>query len=417
MRPSHALLLLLCTAALADDTTYEFGGHTKLRLVGQTFPDNSLFRDLAGSSVLDGEGDLRLNFTAANSGWKIAADYQLFALRGDGIELNQQLGDLGGLVPDRFPDDQRRAVDLTRVLHEGSNNVIAQRLDRLWLGYTSEKTVLRLGRQALSWGNGLFYSPMDLINPFDPATIDTEFKTGDDMLYLQYLRDSGDDVQAAAVFRRDPLSGDVESGQATTALKYHGFIGEHEFDVLVARSYDDWVFGIGGVRSVGGAVLRGDVVVTDTDSDTFVQAVANISYSWIWGGKNVSGALEYYFSEFGQRGGRYDPVSLAANPELLLRLARGELFTLGRNYLAGSVMIELSPLWTVTPTVLANVDDPSALLQLVTQYSLSDNMTFLGSLNVPLGSSGTEFGGIDAGIADRYLATDVGIFAQLAWYF
>ena len=39
----------------------------------------------------------------------------------------------------------------------------------------------------------------------------------------------------------------------------------------------------------------------------------------------------------------------------------------------------MTPLWTVTPTVLMNVADPSALLQLVTNYSLSDNMTLIGS--------------------------------------
>ena len=417
MRLRHALLFLLASAALADDIATESGGHTKLRLVGQTFPEDSVFRDLTGAGALDAEGDLRLNFSARLSGWTFNSDYQLFALRGDGVELGQQLGDFAGLVSGRFPDDQRRLFDMTKVLHDGNRSVVAHRLDRLWLGYTSEKAVLRLGRQALSWGNGLYYAPMDLINPFDPAAIDTEFKTGDDMIYVQYLRDSGDDLQGAAVLRRDPLSGDVESEQATVALKYHGFIGEHEYDLLVAQSYDDWVLGVGGVRSVGGAVVRGDIVVTDTDSDTYVQAVTNLSYSWIWGGKNVSGAVEYYFSEFGLRSGRYDLTSLATNPDLLNRLARGELFTLGRNYLAGSLMIELSPLWTITPTLFGNLDDPSALLQLVTQYSLSDNMTFLGSLNVPLGPNGSEFGGIEAGFADRYLATDAGLFAQLAWYF
>ena len=91
-------------------------------------------------------------------------------------------------------------------------------------------------------------------------------------------------------------------------------------------------------------------------------------------------------------------AALARVPEdasLLERLARRELYALGRNYLAGSLMIEMSPLWLLTPTLLANVDDPSALLQLVTQYSLSDNMTFLGSINVPIGYDGSEFGGID----------------------
>jgi hypothetical protein len=64
-----------------------------------------------------------------------------------------------------------------------------------------------------------------------------------------------------------------------------------------------------------------------------------------------------------------------------------------------------------------NVEDPSALFQLVTTYSLSENMTFLGSINVPTGPSGTEFGGIESGLTGRYLSRGAGLFAQFAWYF
>ena len=140
-------------------------------------------------------------------------------------------------------------------------------------------------------------------------------------------------------------------------------------------------------------------------------------YSWIWGGKNMSGALEYYYNGFGQTGGRYDPVSMAGNPDLFARLSRGELYTAGRHYLAANVTVEMTPLWTVTPTLLVNAADPSALFQLVTNYSVSDNMTFLASINVPLGPSGSEFGGIETGVPNRYLSTDAGLFAQIAWYF
>ena len=93
-----------------------------------------------------------------------------------------------------------------------------------------------------------------------PATIDTEYKAGDDMLYVQYLRDSGDDVQAAAVIRRNLISGDVESDVATYAMKYHGFSGEYEYDVLDRRILCDTVFGLGFGRSIGGAHWGCDLV-------------------------------------------------------------------------------------------------------------------------------------------------------------
>jgi hypothetical protein len=367
-------LVLFSVAALADDNAYEFGGHTKFRLLGQSYPDDSLFRDLVGSTSLDAACELRLDFSTKKDQWSVFADYQLLALHSE-------------FLPAGLPSDERRFFDFTKIINESDDTAIAHRLDRFWVGYTGDKTVIRFGRQALSWGNGLFFSPMDLVNPFDPTTIDTEYKTGDDMLYMQYLRNSGDDWQAAIVARRDPLGGDVESDQSTVALKYHGFAGEHEYDVLVAESYGDTVIGFGGARSVGGAIWRGDVVVTDSSAETVVEVVTNLSYSWVWRERNVSGGFEYY----------YDGVD--------------------DSYLAASLMLEMSPLWMLTPTLISNASDQSALLQLVTQYSLSDNMTFLGSVNVPVGANGTEFGGPESGLPNRYLSFDFAVFAQLAWYF
>ena len=404
MRPSVLLVaVLLAASAGADEIRYEPGGHAKLRAVGQSFPADSLYRDAVGSNAMDVTGELRVKLNARSGRWTFDTAWQLIGLSADTLPLT-------GL-----PDDDRRLFDLTDVITESRNDALLHRLDRLWVGYASETTVLRFGRQALSWGNGLFYAPMDLVNPFDPAAIDTEYKSGDDMMYLQYLRDDGDDVQAAWVLRRDPLSGNVATDQATIAAKYHGFAGQGEYDLLVAQSYGDATLGIGASRGVGGAVWSADLVVTDTDRDTVAQFVTNVAYSWTWGDRNMSGMLEYYFNGFGEQ--RYDPLSLAGNPDLLRRIARGELFGLGRHYLAGSVMIEMSPLWTLTPVLLANLRDPSALVQLTTNFSLGDNLTLLGSLGVPIGANGTEFGGIESPVPGRYLSSDGGVFLQLAGYF
>ena len=405
-RSAIFIFLLLISVAAAADVRTEFGGHTKLRLVGQSFPDDSLFRDLVGANALDVTADLRLNLAFKSGHWTFDSAYQLVGLQGDTIRAG------GGL-----PNDDRRLFNLTDVLTEGGDSALLHRLDRLWVGYASEKTVVRFGRQALSWGNGLVYAPMDLVNPFNPAAIDTEYKAGDDMLYLQYLQDNGNDVQAAYVARRNPMTGDAEGDQATAAVKYHGFAGLAEFNLLVAQSYGDTTVGIGVGHPLGGAVWSADLVVTDASSDTRMQFVSNLMYSWIWGGKNMSGALEYYYNGFGQGSSRYDPAAIASNPDLALRLARGELFTVGRHYLAANVLVEMTPLWTVTPTLLVNLGDPSALFQCVTSYSVSDNMTLLGSLNVPLGSNGSEFGGIATAFPNRYLSVDASMFAQIAWYF
>jgi hypothetical protein len=308
-------------------------------------------------------------------------------------------------------------MDLTHVIRDEGRFAALVRLDRLSVGYTGERGVVRIGRQAITWGNGMVFTPMDIFNPFDPAAVDKEFKTGDDMLYGQYLRGNGDDVQGVLVVRRDPLTGEVESEEGSLAGKYHGIAGGSEFDALLAVHYDDELLGGGGNISLGGAVWRGDLVLTRTEEGTVASGVTSLSYSWIWGGKNWSGVLEYFHSGFGQGACDYAPESLADNPELLERLARGELFTLGRDYLAASALIEVTPLFLLTPNLFANLADPSALLQVVTQNDLREDLVLLGALNVPIGPPGSEYGGIESGVPGLYLSSGPSVFVQLNWYF
>jgi hypothetical protein len=402
---------------LAEDADYELGGHVKTRLLADVFPGDSVFNQLTGDTAVDLENEMRLNFSASKGSWSFDSAYQLFAAYGDRIEYSRTFPGGNGLFQNRLPNDDRRLMNLTSVIEDDGKFAALHRLDRLSVGYANDKTVVRLGRQAITWGNGLIFSPMDIVNPFDPTAVDTEYKSGDDMLYGQYLRDNGDDIQAAFVFRRDIVSGDPDNDESTAAIKYHGISGEAEYDLLVARNYDRATLGIGGNRSIGGAVVRGDLVIADSSSGSKVQLVTNLSYSWMWGGKNVSGVVEYYFTEFGLKNGDYDLASLLQNTELLDRLARGESFTLGRHYIAGGVSIELTPLWVLTPNLFTNLEDGSALVQIVSRNNLSQNVEFLGALNVPLGPSGSEFGGIGSEMAGLYFSTDLSLFAQVAWYF
>jgi len=217
--------------------------------------------------------------------------------------------------------------------------------------------------------------------------------------------------------RRNPNTGKVEKGHSSLAFKYHGFLGMNEYDLMAAEHYGDQLLGAGGNVSIGGAVLRGDLTWTKTEHDNVWSAVTSLSYSWNWGGKNISGVLEYYYNGFGQRNGDYSTTALLQNPDLLQRIGRGELFTLAQHYLAASATIEMTPLFILIPNIFVNLEDPSALAQVVVQYDWKQNLLLLGSLNLPIGSDGTEYGGIDAPLEGMYFSTGPSLFAQLAWYF
>jgi hypothetical protein len=105
------------------------------------------------------------------------------------------------------------------------------------------------------------------------------------------------------------------------------------------------------------------------------------------------------------------------NPDLLKRLERGELFTLARHYIATSMTVEMNPLLMLIPNFFVNLQDPSALAQIVVQYDWKQNLMVLGALNIPIGPDGSEYGGTATAVDDLYFSTGPSLFAQLAWYF
>ena len=313
-------------------TEWAFAGNSKYQYIHTRIPENSVLQSISGNSLQDHNLEVRLQASARRDKWDFDTHLQFITAYSDTLD---GLRDQPQII---FPgagviNDDRRWFDLTHEFHNEGKNVTLLRLDRVSLAYTGEKTVIRFGRQAISWGNGLLFTPMDIFNPFDPAAVDKEYKTGDDMLYGQYLLNSGNDLQVVAVVRRNPLNGDVERDVSSLAVKYHGFVGGSEYDLLLSEHYGDAVFGLGASTDLGGAIWRGDLVWTDTATTSVLSSVLGVSYSWIAGARNWTGFLEYYYNGFGQSDGDYSAAALADNPELLQRLARGELFNLGRHYL------------------------------------------------------------------------------------
>ena len=414
-----ALMIALQTLppAFAEDAF--FTGHIKYQFTNTYYSSDSLFASFDAENTTDHSADMRLIAKHKWLRWDAEMHYQMFGVYGDTFRVSRDLPVL--LIPTNAVqfDDRRRLFDLTSVIDDGSQYVFGHRLDRASIGYSGDKLVVRAGRHIVSWGNGLVFTPMDVFNPFDPTAIDKDYKTGDDMLYGQWLVTGGDDLQAIVVPRRDINDGSVHSDQSSLAVKFHTVRGSRDFDLLAARHYDDTVFGGGTAVDWRGAVVRGDVTVTSGGGELTPAGVASISYAWTWWQRNVTGFVEYYYNGFGQRNGNYAIAALMQNEPLLARIARGELFNLGRNYLAASITVEATPLWLVTPVVFLNLDDGSALVQLVMNYDLKQDLRLLAGFTAPLGPNNTEFGGIatDSDGAGAYLGPGKALFAKLAFFF
>jgi hypothetical protein len=407
----------------------QWGGH--LRGIGTlTYPDNrSIYQVVdADAPFVDGQVELRLkNDLSFGSAWSLETHYELVGLRGDTLEKsNQARKALPSAAASALPGsqaaitDNRRVMNLTHILSEGEAYVVYHRLDRLNLRWIGSRATLRLGRQALTWGNGLIFNPMDLFNPFSPVAVQKDYKTGDDMLHLQMTIGQGE-VQMLYLPRRDPESGDIRDDQSSYAAKWHLTLNTLEMDLMAARHYNDILLAFGAVGYLGEAAWRVDTLYSRLDDhrdqrDCW-QIVANLDYAWMWLGKNFYGLMEFYYNKLGLGHGDYDQS--LTDTQLSRRLARGELFTLGRTYLAGQLQAELHPLLQTSLLTIVNLADPSAIVQPQLEWDLATDWQLIAGASLYRGGNDTEFGGFYADVDGTRVKIGPadGAYLWLSYYF
>jgi len=130
-------------------------------------------------NLLANQASLRLMFddTAAQSQWSIHATstYQ----RSDGLPLSNL-----------HSSDLFRYRPLAGNWHDTSSasdtNRLGYDIDRLVYKRNFDNISLALGRQAMDWGSGRFWQPLNVFGAFAPTDLDTDYKTGIDAAVLDW---------------------------------------------------------------------------------------------------------------------------------------------------------------------------------------------------------------------------------------
>lgn len=384
----------------------------KLFGTAQALPSHDLQRRLDRTPAYDGSADFRLMLRHTAGSVTILADHALTLVSGDSYGL------LRTLQPtlDQSPTgDGRRAVNLTWEIESGARHRSWGRLDRLAVQYRLSDWSLTLGRQAVSWGNGMVFAPMDLFNPFAPTTVDRDYKAGDDLFLAERLLANGGDVQLLAVARRDEQG--RRTGQAaSTALKWHGFAGQLEFDLLAAKHYRDQVFGAGFRFPVGVALMRSDLVFTRLrDGGWRLSGLLNADVSFVAAGRNAYVFAEYFHNGFGVA--KLPSTADQLPSPLAQRLSRGEVFNPMRDYLAVGGNLEWHPLINQALTLIGNLNDGSVLLQTSVTYERGDHQRLQLGIVTPLGQRGKEFGGVPVFGDEVTSGGGKTLFARWVYYF
>ena len=414
----------LTAAPWYDKIETEWGGH--FRIFGDaSWPDEKSVLKLVGpDTYFNGAVDFRLKNRTYLSAWGyLEIHYENILSGGD---FRQAVTDLERRFPgfDEFNlllrppiNDDRRLMDLTKTLSLGEDYIWYHRLDRLSITLQPSWGTVIVGRQALTWGNGLIFNPMDLFNPFQPTDIIRDYKVGDDMAVIQLPLETVGDAQFVYVARRDPVTGDLESDQSALTGKLHFAAGETEFDVMGAKNYGDAVIGLGSRGYFRDAAWRLDATYTFLDDSArrngFLSLVANMDYSWAWKGKNYHGLVEFYYNGLGDN----DYPEAMADPDILTRLARGEIFVLGRTYLSGEIQVELHPLLNFYLTVINNMADPSGILQPRAVWDVTENTRITAGANLSYGEAGSEYGGFKLLNSNYYTIPENSVLLWMSHFF
>ncbi len=401
-----------------------WGGHIKCR-GAVSWPDDDSLYALVGTTgtCYDGNIESRLkNRTSFGSSVYLDTHYEIVFSGGDTRKTQKELENLfpgikGGIYLPANIEDDRRLMDLTKTLKDSDTSILYHRLDRLSLTVQQRRFVFRAGRQAVTWGNGFLFNPMDLFNPFAPTDIEREYKVGDDMAHAQISFGASGDAQLLYVPRRDPSTGKVSEDQDSIAGKIHFSRGTTEFDVMIAEHFEEEVVGAGCSGYWGDTAWRLDATWTftgkESDKNGFLSLVANMDYSWVWWNRNFYGFMEFFYNGLGN-----DNYSEAfTDNDVMKRLDRGELFTLGRYYLGGHIRMEVHPLVNIFLTVINNMDDPSGILQPRVAWDVTQNLQFTCGGNIFYGGRDTEYGGFTISPGDIPIKTPDSAYMWLSYYF
>ena len=404
------LLMTICIVLSMYSHAGDITGRLQLTAQYATTGDDSLDALLGEQNRNDLIGDVRLIWEPYWDSWNFSVHLLADIDHGDSVSYQQKISAY------EADDTTSSLLDLSASASDG-NTRLNYGLDRLVISKTTPTSVIRIGRQALTWGSGQIFHPIDLVDPFAPGAVDTEYKSGVDMAYTQWLFDNGSDLQLIAVPRYEQADKTVTWNASTAGLLYRHSINQISTTWLLAQDYEDWTSGIGLSGGLAGAAWNMEVVPTlENNNKVKTSALANISYSTLLYQRNTTLFVEYYHNGFGttDTNTAYDELP----DDLMTRLTRGQLFTIARNYLATGFTLEWNPLLNISPSIIANLDDGSTFSTMEINWSLHDNANLLIGAQLPTREKDTEYGGILlSNGSSTYLSSPTTVYLQLRVYF
>lgn len=305
------------------------------------------------------------------------------------------------------------AIDLSWTAFD-DDLTVRGRVDRLSLKWSTNGFDLTVGRQPITFGHASVFTPLDLVNPFNPAVIDQEYKPGVDAVRADLYAGVASQLTLAGAY-----AGDWSRDGLVLALYGQSTIGVTDVGLFAASVQGDTVFGTTVVTSVGAVGVTSDVTLTlpADEADPFVRGTLGAFFRPT---NTTTITVEGYVQTLG-----------ATSPDELLRttadprFVRGELWLMGALYGAAAVSQEITPTINANVALIANPLDPSGFIAPSIGWSVDDNVDVSLGGFVGLGARPDDLEPVDL-LGDptqlTYLNSEFGtypgvVFAQARIYF
>jgi len=291
-----------------------------------------------------------------------------------------------------------------------SNNttLVGYEVDRAVYKQRFKNTTVSLGRQAIDWGSGRFWQPLNVFGSFSPTDLDTDYKPGIDATRIDWFPTNFSSL--TAVYTLSAKNNSTVDNTVSAAIYYKSQAGEQsEFSLLAGTVIDNPVFGASFESAWSGIGWRLEARQTNfkTSNENTLFWIAGLDYQF------TNGTLltaEWYENSRGA-----ENAGSLSNLQTDTYIKYGLQQHLSRRVLGFSLSKEITPLFNGGYILLAspikNTDGQqttSLLHQLNLTYSVSNESDILVSyllangqgLNLS-GKTQSEFGHIPASLAMR----------------
>lgn len=253
-----------------------------------------------------------------------------------------------------------------QLLGDAGDLRVHQNLDRLYGLFYTPAGDLSVGRQAISFGLGKVYSPVDVILPAAIQAQERSYRPGVDAVRWLLPAGAVGEVDIGWVFGED---------QALFGRGY-GYVGSLTLELTaLSVNQDNHLVGLGTQTALGDWGLWQEVAWLGNEDDSAARATLGVDQQVL---EDVYVVAEYHYNGLGRSGDYQHQLDSD-----FYRL--GMVVPWGRHYLSLQASKPFTPLLQGQLGGTVNLGDGSVLGSARLEWSLSDNSSLDLSASLPLG--------------------------------